>query len=827
MAQVKLLKLLADGTLSEMDTSNDDITLNSYTGDGAALSNLNATNIASGTIDKARLPSDMAGNGLDYTAGVLSVDPIASSGIGVDANGVYVDYDGDTLGITGGKLAYLKNVDIFKTISVATQSDVVADSDTDTLTLAAGTDISITTNAGTDTITIAATGGTASSLTASLGVARVGDDFRSDYDSTLTVTGNDLGINLSNANTWEAAQSLSGFAGDKLIIYSNAGDAETKVFNVKNSGGTSVASIDEDGDMIVNDLTVNGAETVVGNITGQSSLSLEQNLIVSGYTDLKGTVTLGDATGDDVTFNGYVDSTIIPKTDNTYTLGDATHAWSTVYAENIGNGVKTIDVDNIADLSAAETVAGAWTFSALATFDGSVDLGDNTGDTVTYTARVDSDIDPSASGTYDLGDAALTWKTIYAENIGDGSEVINVSDIAQLSELDDNAVADSDGASLIGYKETTGGDWDSTTGDVANALDELASRLKTEEDKDSTETLQEAYVGGNVITTDNSNGDLQFAGTETLDVDIASDFSGTMTLSGGANLTGTGGSVLSGFDSIEGITSANLVDKSATETISGAWTFSNDAVFQEDVDLGSATDDLISVAGRFDTSLVPSASGTYDLGSSTLTWDNVYVENIGNNAGTIDVDNLVDKGAAEAITGSWDFTGGSIDLPTNFSVNNVATTNMTAANLNTLSDGSNADALHSHAGVASEDVKLPFTASGAINDGAPVYIVTTADDTIREADATVIGTGRIVGISEAELANSATGYVIIQGFSTIPADRIDGGSFTRGAPVFLSENTGKLTSTRPTGSGVTVYQVGLATTTTKMIIAPKIATILS
>ena len=51
---------------------------------------------------------------------------------------------------TGGGLSS----DSFKYIAVAGQSDVVADSATDTLTLVAGTGIDITTNASTDTITI-------------------------------------------------------------------------------------------------------------------------------------------------------------------------------------------------------------------------------------------------------------------------------------------------------------------------------------------------------------------------------------------------------------------------------------------------------------------------------------------------------------------------------------------------------------------------------------------------------------------------------------------------------------------------------------------------
>ena len=47
----------------------------------------------------------------------------------------------------------------FATIAVAGQSNVVADSSSDTLTLAAGSGITLTTNATTDTVTIAASGG--------------------------------------------------------------------------------------------------------------------------------------------------------------------------------------------------------------------------------------------------------------------------------------------------------------------------------------------------------------------------------------------------------------------------------------------------------------------------------------------------------------------------------------------------------------------------------------------------------------------------------------------------------------------------------------------
>jgi hypothetical protein len=48
---------------------------------------------------------------------------------------------------------------------------------------------------------------------------------------------------------------------------------------------------------------------------------------------------------------------------------------------------------------------------------------------------------------------------------------------------------------------------------------------------------------------------------------------GGINLTSGADLSAAAGSILSGFDSIEGITSGNLVDKSAAETITGQWTF--------------------------------------------------------------------------------------------------------------------------------------------------------------------------------------------------------------------------------------------------------------
>lgn len=70
----------------------------------------------------------------------------------------------DTITITNTAVA----VPSFSNFAVAGQTTVAADTDSDTLTLVAGTGISITTNATTDTITIANTAGFGGSLTTNL-----------------------------------------------------------------------------------------------------------------------------------------------------------------------------------------------------------------------------------------------------------------------------------------------------------------------------------------------------------------------------------------------------------------------------------------------------------------------------------------------------------------------------------------------------------------------------------------------------------------------------------------------------------------------------------
>jgi hypothetical protein len=93
--------------------------------------------------------------------------------------------------------------DVFKTISVAGQDDVVADSATDTLTLAAAGGMTITTTAGTDTITFNSANTTYSTSTSSaLGLIKIEDDTEQSVaaNTVSSTAGRTYGIQLNSAD---------------------------------------------------------------------------------------------------------------------------------------------------------------------------------------------------------------------------------------------------------------------------------------------------------------------------------------------------------------------------------------------------------------------------------------------------------------------------------------------------------------------------------------------------------------------------------------------------------------------------------------------------
>ena len=190
---------VSDGTSGQALTTNGSGTL-SFSDVASSLasasdSDIDATTLASGQIlvydgsnsfdnvsvsGDATLASDgtltIATNAIESTMiaqNSILTKHIDDNQIGIDQLNVTDGSSGQVLTTDGAGTLSFSTVssgsasDSFKTITISGQSDVVADSATDTLTLAAGTGITLTTNASTDTITITGTTGlSANSVTA-------------------------------------------------------------------------------------------------------------------------------------------------------------------------------------------------------------------------------------------------------------------------------------------------------------------------------------------------------------------------------------------------------------------------------------------------------------------------------------------------------------------------------------------------------------------------------------------------------------------------------------------------------------------------------------
>ena len=125
-----------------------------------------------------------------------------------NSGGSWTDFGG---GAGGGA------ANAFKTIAAPLQSNIVADSATDTLTIAGGTDITVSTNATTDTVTITSTaggGGGAGTVTTDLGEIAYGtatDTVGGDGDFSYTAGTAGVVIDFNNS-TADIELSTPGFA---------------------------------------------------------------------------------------------------------------------------------------------------------------------------------------------------------------------------------------------------------------------------------------------------------------------------------------------------------------------------------------------------------------------------------------------------------------------------------------------------------------------------------------------------------------------------------------------------------------------------------------
>lgn len=157
----------------------------------------------------------------------------------------------------------------FETISVSGQTNVVADSSTDTLTLAEGTGIDITTNAATDTITIA----NSSSAFKTISVSGQSDVVADAVEDTLTLAaGSGITITTAASTDTITIASSSGTGAPIMVVRPDANYALTgsgafpDTATVENTSDTGSYSINNPSNASLELLTDQGVKTLAAGV---------------------------------------------------------------------------------------------------------------------------------------------------------------------------------------------------------------------------------------------------------------------------------------------------------------------------------------------------------------------------------------------------------------------------------------------------------------------------------------------------------------------------------------------------------------------------------
>ena len=624
--------------------------------DGTNVTVINPTTVSTGNLV-------LAGNTLSSTTGGITIDPSGSENLNLNANTV-----------VAGNLDVGGNVTIGGTITVG-------NADTDSITIVADFTSNLLPNTS-NTYDLGSPSKEWRSVYASQFTN--GNIVIDDNYIRTTVSNSNLELQASGTGDIEL-QSDTNVTGN-LTVSNNTtvqgdltvqGDA-TIVGNTTQQGDFSVTgTLTVTGDIVGGPLRTDDIQ-IVGNKleTTQSNSDLELDAAGTGTIEL---LTNTNVTG---TFDVSGQTTLASANVEDLTAGRVVLAGTNGELEDSAN--LTFN-GTLLTVTGNQKITGNLEVDGDITLGGNIRIGDQDVDTVTVAADFTSDLLPNTSNTYDLGSAGKQWRTINAAEFDNGT--ININDnvitttvsnsnlelrasgtgivlvpnnsvtveqnltVNGITTLDQTVINDTltvNSTSTFNDDVTVAGNL-TVTGDVTQTGNYVITGNLTVTADITTSTVQtdDILIEGNVITTTLSNSDLELRanGTGTIELQENTNVTGTLDVSGQTTLASaniedltSGRVVLAGTngeleDSANLTFNGSLLTVTGNQRITGNLDVDGNIVLGGNIRIGDQDVDTVTVAADFTSDLLPNTSNTYDLGSSTKSWRNVY-------AGQLEVDGL-------------------------------------------------------------------------------------------------------------------------------------------------------------------------------------------
>jgi cytoskeletal protein CcmA (bactofilin family) len=362
------------------------------------------------------------------------------------------------------------------------------------------------------------------------------------------------------------------------------------------------------------------------NVTG--SLDVSNDLTVGNDATINGNLTIGTDSNDIVTINSSLSGDLIPSSDITYNIGSTDYRWKDLYANtftittelNLGDlnfvnstisttensiifdtpegeavvfntiirvddlqfsgnvistevsnssieirpsGTGTIELQASTDVTGNLTITNDLLIEGNFTVDGDITLGTDSSNTIVVNSKLQGDLLPSVDNTYDIGSTDYRWKDLYADSL-----IISTTlDVGDLNFV--NSTFSTTENSIV---------FDTPEGEavIFNTIIRV----------------DDIQIAGNVISTEVSNSNLE----------IRPNGTGTIELQSNTNIDGD-------------LTVTNDITVEGNLTVDG------------NITLGTDSNNIVEINSKLQGNLLPSIDNTYDIGSPTLRWADLYANN--------------------------------------------------------------------------------------------------------------------------------------------------------------------------------------------------------